>query len=92
MSTTISVANDVIRMLDRFKEETVKATGKDEPSYSDVIKLLIASQRGLFKPHVDKYSAPAQNKSRIYVDIPHRIYADTIQVCSSAAGGPESLQ
>ncbi len=47
MSATISVANDVIRMLDRFKEEASKATGKDEPSYSDVIRLLFARQRGV---------------------------------------------
>ncbi len=47
MSTTISVANDVIRMLDKFKEETSKATGKDKPSYSEVIRLLFARQREL---------------------------------------------
>jgi predicted CopG family antitoxin len=47
MSATISVANDVIRMLDRFKEEASKTTGKDQPSYSDVIRFLFARQKGI---------------------------------------------
>lgn len=42
MSATISVAKDVIHKLDRFKEEAAKVTGKEKPSYSDVIRLLIA--------------------------------------------------
>ena len=46
MSATTSVANDVVSMLDRFKEETSKATGKDKSSYSDAIRLLFARQRG----------------------------------------------
>jgi len=44
MSATISVAKDVIRKLDRFKEDASKVTGKEKPSYSDVIRLLIARQ------------------------------------------------
>lgn len=44
MSATISVAEDVIHKLYRFKEDAAKVTGKEKPSYSDVIRLLIARQ------------------------------------------------
>ncbi len=32
MSATISIANDVIHKLDRFKEDAAKVTGKENPA------------------------------------------------------------
>jgi len=42
MSKTISIANEVIHKLDTCKPVVARNTGKDEPSYSDIILFLLA--------------------------------------------------
>lgn len=41
MSRTITISNDVDRMLEKYRLNVIKSTGKERPSYSDIIRFVL---------------------------------------------------
>ena len=41
MSRTITIANDVEKMLEKYRVDLINITGKEKPSYSDIIRFVL---------------------------------------------------
>jgi predicted CopG family antitoxin len=41
MSRTITIANDVEKMLEKYRVNVIDITGKEKPSYSDIIRFIL---------------------------------------------------
>lgn len=41
MGRTITIANDVEKMLEKYRPDVIKGTGNIKPSYSDIIRFIL---------------------------------------------------